>query len=201
MAFEDYVTFWNTREYERREQAQINEPGVTVDFGSPRGNLLMFHGGLTFLVGSRAPAPVRAYAPTIPAAEAARPGMVPIRVCVVDAGELREVDATVNAATGDTTVSQRRFGELYPESAGYAATRDFYLRGEAVTFNRTRYVRYGLTRIIPAGALTRAGEYQGVPVFRERSVAGMPDVLYVPVRSGCEFQVYQREQSVRGVRG
>ena len=198
MAFEDYVTFWNTREYERRERARIDEPGLTVDFASPQGNLLMFHGGLTFLVGSRTPALTRAYAP-LPAP--APPAMIPIRVCVVEGGELREVEAMVSPATGDTLVNQRRFSEVYPETMGYAATQDFYIRGEAVTWNRTRYVQFGLTRIIPANALIRAGEYQGVPVFRERHVTGTPDVLYMPVRSGCEFQVYQREQAVRGVRG
>lgn len=202
MAFEDYVTFWNTREYERRERARIDEPGLIVDFGSPRGNLLMFHGGLTFLVGSRTPALVRTYTPTpAPAPEATAPGMIPVRICVVEGGELREVDAMVSSATGDTTVNRRRFGDVYPETMGYAATRDFYIRSEAITVNRTRYVRFGLTRIIPASALTRAGEYQGVPFFRERNVTDAPDVLYLPVRSGCEFQTYQREQAVQGVRG
>ncbi len=196
MAFEDYVTFWNAREYERRERARIDEPELTVDFASPRGNLLMFHGGLTFLVGDRTPALIRAYTPA-PAA----PGMIPIRVCVMEGGELREVDAMVSPATGDTLVSQRRFSDVYPETMGYAATPDFYIRGEAVTFDRTRYVQFGLTRIIPANVLMRAGEYQGVPIFRERNVTGTPDVLYMPVRSGCEFQAYQREQAVRGVRG
>jgi hypothetical protein len=127
--------------------------------------------------------------------------MIPIRVCVVEGGELREVEAMVSPATGDTLVNQRRFSDVYPETMGYAATRDFYIRSEAVTWNRTRYVQFGLTRIIPANALIRAGEYQGVPVFRERNVTGTSDVLYMPVRSGCEFQVYQREQAVRGVRG
>lgn len=201
MAFEDYFTFWNTREYERRERAVIGEPGLTLDFDSPRGNLLMFHGGLTFLVARRTPPLARTYLPPAPTAEAARPELVSIRVCVVEAGELREVEATVSPATGDTTVDQRRFSDAYPATTGYAASQDFYNRGEPITLDGTRYIRFGLTRIIPAGALMRAGEYQGVPVFRERNAVGTPEVLYIPVRSGCEFQTYQREQAVRGVRG
>jgi hypothetical protein len=158
--------------------------------------------GLKFAFGgrTRAPAPVYVPAPA-PAPEPVRQEMTPIRVCVVEAGELREVDAMVNPATGDTLVNQRRFGDVYPGTMGYAAGQDFYLRNEAITLNRVRYVRFGLTRIVPATALTRAGEYQGVPVFRDRNATGTAEVLYVPVRTGCEFQTYQREQAVRGVRG
>ncbi len=158
--------------------------------------------GLKFTFGGReaVPAPVFVPAPA-PAPEPVRQEMTPIRVCVVEAGELREVDAMVNTATGDTLVNQRRFGDVYPGTTGYAAGQDFFIRNEAITFNRTRYVRFGLTRIVPANALTRAGEFQGVPIFRDRASTGTAEVLYVPVRTGCEFQTYQREQAVRGVRG
>lgn len=157
--------------------------------------------GLKFSFGGRDRGVAPVMAPLPPPPPAPAPTMTPIRVCVVEAGELREVDAMVNPATGDTLVNQRRFADVYPATMGYAAGQDFYLRNEAITLNRTRYVRFGLTRIVPATALTRAGEFQGVPVFRDRSATGTPEVLYVPVRTGCEFQTYQREQAVRGVRG
>lgn len=160
--------------------------------------------GLKFAFGGRdrEVAPILAPLPPPPPPMAApEPTMTPIRVCVVEAGELREVDAMMNPTTGDTLVNQRRFSDVYPATTGYAAGQDFYLRNEAITLNRTRYVRFGLTRIVPATALSRAGEFQGVPVFRDRNATGTPEVLYVPVRTGCEFQTYQREQAVRGVRG
>jgi hypothetical protein len=156
--------------------------------------------GLKFSFGGRTPEPAPVFMPA-PAPEPVRQEMTPVRVCVVEGGELREVDAMVNPATGDTTVNQRRFGDVYPGTTGYAAGQDFFIRNEAITFNRTRYVRFGLTRIVPANALTRAGEFQGVPIFRDRASTGTAEVLYVPVRTGCEFQTYQREQAVRGVRG
>ncbi len=156
--------------------------------------------GLKFTFGGSEPAPAPVFVPA-PAPEPVRQEMAPVRVCVVEAGELREVDAMVNSATGDTLVNQRRFRDVYPGTTGYAAGQDFYIRNEAITLNRTRYVRFGLTRIVPATALARAGEYQGVPLFRDRASTGTAEVLYVPVRTGCEFQTYQREQAVRGVRG
>jgi hypothetical protein len=48
--------------------------------------------------------------------------------------------------------------------------------------------------------LARTGEYQGVPVFAEAGMA-RPDVVYVAVRPGCEFQPYQTEVKAGGVRG
>jgi hypothetical protein len=40
-----------------------------------------------------------------------------------------------------------------------------------------------------------------VGVFTEASATGTPDVIYIPVRPGCEFQPYQYEVPARGVRG
>lgn len=160
--------------------------------------------GLKFSFGGRdepmavAPAPL----PPPPApAPAPMPEMRSIRVCVVEGGQLREVDAMVDPATADTVVDGRRFSDVYPSTIGYAGGQDFFIRNEPITVNRTRYVKFGLTRIVPANALAPAGEVQGVTVFRDASGTGTPEVLYVPVRSGCEFQTYQREQAVRGVRG
>ena len=160
--------------------------------------------GLKFSFGGRdepvafAPAPLP---PPPPPAPAPMPEMRSVRVCVVEGGQLREVDAMVDPATADTTVDGRRFSDVYPSTIGYAGGQDFFIRNEPITVNRTRYVKFGLTRIVPASALAPAGTYQGVTVFRDASGTGTPEVLYVPVRSGCEFQTYQREQAVRGVRG
>lgn len=184
----------------QRNLITLNPPTATVNDRYAITTRLVAGLKFTFGGGEAVPAPVFVPAPA-PAPEPMRQEMTPVRVCVVEAGELREVDAMVNPATGDTMVNQRRFGDVYPGTTGYAAGQDFFIRNEAITLNRTRYVRFGLTRIVPANALTRAGEYQGVPVFRDRTSTGTAEVLYVPVRTGCEFQTYQREQAVRGVRG
>ncbi|HEX8272093.1 MAG TPA: hypothetical protein VF615_05545, partial [Longimicrobiaceae bacterium] len=59
----------------------------------------------------------------------------------------------------------------------------------------------GLPRVVGVTEVSRTGEYQGVGVFTEASATGTPDVIYIPVRPGCEFQPYQYEVPARGVRG
>jgi hypothetical protein len=49
--------------------------------------------------------------------------------------------------------------------------------------------------------VTRTADFQGVPVFAEAGATGATEVLYVPVRPGCEFQPYQLDVKVGGVRG
>jgi hypothetical protein len=44
-------------------------------------------------------------------------------------------------------------------------------------------------------------EYQGVPIFAEQGAMAPHNVLYVPVRPGCEMQPYQPRTAVGAVRG
>ena len=62
-------------------------------------------------------------------------------------------------------------------------------------------MRFGLPRVVSPTDVARTGEYQGIGVFTDASATGTPDVVYVPVRPGCEFQPYQYEVPARGVRG
>jgi hypothetical protein len=119
-----------------------------------------------------------------------------IRVCVVDNGQLREVTARYNTRTGDTT-----YTGTPPGTTGYAAGATWYINNEPITVNGRRYVRYGLPRVLGVNEVTRTAEYQGVSVFAEAGAMGTPEVLYVPVRAGCEFQPYQLEVKAGGVRG
>jgi hypothetical protein len=120
-----------------------------------------------------------------------------IRVCVVEGGMLREVTAMYNTQTGDTTVN----GQRIPATTGYAAGATWYINNEPITVNGRRYVRYGLPRVLGVNEVTRSADYMGVPVFAEAGARGTPEVLYVPVRPGCEFQPYQLEVKAGGVRG
>jgi hypothetical protein len=120
-----------------------------------------------------------------------------IRVCVVENGALREVTAMYNTQTGDTTVN----GQRIPATTGYAAGAAWFINNEAITVMNRRYVRYGLPRVLGVNEVSRVGEYQGVSLFAEAGAAGTPEVLYVPVRPGCEFQPYQLEIKAGGVRG
>ncbi|HEY0026127.1 MAG TPA: hypothetical protein VGB24_24770 [Longimicrobium sp.] len=136
-----------------------------------------------------------------PAPVAPPPPMNPMRdvqVCVVENGMLRNVTVQYNTQTGDTTMNGQRFA---PPMTGYAAGASWFINNEAVMVMGRRYVKYGLPRVLGVNEVTRVGEYQGVSVFAETGATGTPEVLYVPVRSGCEFQPYQTEIKAGAVRG
>lgn len=147
------------------------------------------------------PPPPPAPQPVPPPPPPAPSTMRDIRVCVVENGALREVQAMYNTANGDTTVSGRPFAQAYPATSGYAMGMTWFINNEPITVNGRRYVKYGLPRVLGVSEVARAGEYMGVPVFAEAGAAGMTEVLYLPVRPGCEFQPYQLDVKVGGVRG
>ena len=126
--------------------------------------------------------------------------MVDVRVCVVQDGNLTEVTARYNQTRGDTTYNGQPFSTAFPATTGYAANAGWYINNEAITFNNRRYVKYGLPRVLGVTEVSRAGEVQGVSVFSEGGNMSS-EVIYIPVRPGCEFQPYQTELKTGGVRG
>ncbi len=163
--------------------------------------------GLKALLGNQIePLPVVVPAP-LPTPEPVVPALPPtedirqINVCVVENGQLREVQAQYNATRGDTTVNGQAFSTAYPSTTGYAAGATWYINSDVITVGGQRYVKFGLPRVLGVNEVTRTTDFQGVPVFAETGATGTPDIIYVPVRTGCEFQPYQREQKVRNVRG
>ena len=121
-----------------------------------------------------------------------------VQVCVVENGMLRNMTVQYNTQTGDTMMNGQRFT---PSTAGYAAGASWFINNEPVMMMGRRYVKYGLPRVLGVNDVTRVGEYQGVSVFAETGATGTPEVLYVPVRPGCEFQPYQTEVKAGAVRG
>ncbi|HEX2095400.1 MAG TPA: hypothetical protein VHG28_23590 [Longimicrobiaceae bacterium] len=162
--------------------------------------------GLKFMFGGAEPEPVivpPVVPPTIPEPVVPPPPATQeMQVCVVQGNMLTTVTATYNPATGDTTVAGgQRFSEAYPATAGYAAGATWYINNDTITFNGQRYQRFGLSRVVGTTEVTRAGEFQGVGIFTETGATGTPEMIYVPVRPGCEFQPYQRVEAIRRVRG
>jgi hypothetical protein len=131
--------------------------------------------------------------PSPPAAQPTPAASVQIRVCVLAQGTLQEVNAQYNRATGDTIVNGRPFREVFPTGPSYAAGAEWYINNEPITLARRRYVKYGLPRVLGVNEVAAVGEYRGVRVFAEAGVQNPPELLYVPVRVGCEFQPYQLE--------
>jgi hypothetical protein len=160
--------------------------------------------GLKVAFGGREPAVVPVPAPVPPPARPppAPPAMREIRVCVVQGGQLTEISAMMNPATGDTMVDNRAFGMVHPSNAPtYASGATWYINNDSIAVNGEEYVRFGVARVItPASQLTRVGEFQGTPIFGQTGAAAPQQVLYVPLRPGCEFQPYQLREQIR-VRG
>jgi hypothetical protein len=164
---------------------------------TPRANIGLkfgFGGGAEEVIVPPVAPPPAPPAPVVPETQA-------IRVCVIEGTTLREVEAMYNPATGDTMVAGQAFSTAYPATTGYAAGATWYINNEPVTINGRRYVKFGLPRVVSVTDVTRTGEYQGVGVYTDASATGTPDVVYLPVRPGCEFQPYQYEVPARGVRG
>lgn len=175
----------------------------------PEANLnLHARAGVSLLLGGARPPPMMVPPPPPPPPAAvtppppAPPAMpTTINVCVVENGMPSNVQAQYSSATGDTTVAGRPFSQAYPATGmSYAAGATWYIQGEPITLNGRRYVKFGTPRVLSVNDVTRTGEYQGVPLFAEPGMA-RPDVVYVAVRPGCEFQPYQTETKVGGVRG
>jgi hypothetical protein len=179
--------------------------GQRVNIASDRvavtGRLVL---GLKAMFGNLLPPPAPiVLPPPPPMVEPAPPPPPPVvnpmrdlQVCVVENGMLRNVTAQYNTQTGDTT-----WAGGMQSMAGYAAGATWFINNEPVMVMGRRYVKYGLPRVLGVNEVTRVGEYQGVSVFAETGATGTPEVLYVPVRAGCEFQPYQTEIKAGAVRG
>ena len=115
-----------------------------------------------------------------------------LQICVVEGGRLRLIDAEIDSLTGDTLVGGQPFASVHPtRTPPYAAMAEWFVRPRAVPFGRHHYIPYAIPRVIAADLLQPVGEYAGVPLFAEAG-AGEPEILYIPVRPGCEFQQYVR---------
>lgn len=143
----------------------------------------------------RAPPPVRPPLPPLPALpELVDVAWLDVQVCVVDEQGIRDVSARYSLTTGDTLVDGRPFSEAYPTTAPYAAGAEWYVNNEPFKRGRYGYVKYALPRVVRPHEIVRAGEYAGVMTFKEPAEPEDPPlVLFVPVRPGCEFQMYQRD--------
>jgi hypothetical protein len=128
-------------------------------------------------------------------------GLSSVNYCIVRDGVLTTVPIYYNPATGDSTADGRPVREAYPATAGYAASADWYINSAPVPFNGRRYVRYGLPRVLGTTEVISVGAYAGVALFAEPAAPPVPEVIYVPIRPGCEFQPYQLEVKASGVRG
>jgi hypothetical protein len=136
--------------------------------------------------------------PPPPPAPPAAPAERQIQICVVQNGQLQTVTATFRPATNDTLLNGQAFRTAHPATApSYAAGANWFVQQQEVLFNDGNWVPFGVTRIIQPPNLQRVGEFEGTPLFAEAGRMAPYEVLYVPVRPGCEFQPYQPRAAIR----
>ena len=206
VGLEDYITFWNSDDFGARDAAIFGsderfggEP-VFVDYDYRTANIFMVRFGVSYRPARGGARPLATYvAPLPPMERAAAP--TPVRLCVVSGGQLTEIQATYDPERADTLVDGRPVAMAHPSDAlPYAAAAPWYINNEPILVGGNRFVKYGLPRRLPAGELRPAGEFRGVPIFVEAGTT-TPEVYYVPVRPGCEFQPYQNNAQTGAVRG
>ena len=127
-------------------------------------------------------------------------------VCVVDRASdqgLRDLQAKRDAGgsavlwTGGAVQPLERIHAV-SLVAGYGGSEPWFTRGEPIAFRGSRFTKVESGRRIPLEALARIGEHQGILLFADPKDDPPPEAIYVPVRPGCIFQAYVREDLLRG---
>ncbi len=111
-----------------------------------------------------------------------------VTTCVANGSEL----ASLRLAAGDTAAFLDSLRRAHPvPGPGYAAEQPWFTSNETISFRGWRLNKYGLSRVIEPHQLRRVGDYQGVGVYAAATEWWRVEVVYLPVRAGCEFQPYQ----------
>ena len=97
---------------------------------------------------------------------------------------------------GDTLIGEPRvpIGALRPAAdwtGQYADRRGWYIRSDAITFDRRSYRKAGVRIRRACDELKLVGQHDGIPVFAEITAPQNLPVIIIPVRPG-EFQDYSR---------
>ena len=127
-------------------------------------------------------------------------------VCVVDRTTdrgLRDLQAK-RAANGSVVLlvdnQVQPLDVIHPVgvTAGYAGQEIWFAQGQAITLQGRSYMKYRGERRVPLTQLRRVGDYQGIPLYSAPADSVRPQAVYVPVRVGCIFSAYVREDLYRG---
>ena len=120
------------------------------------------------------------------------------KVCLIEKGELKTVEGSYDTQTGRHTVLINRvpthIDSLHINNPDYAATAKWYINNEKLEVKGKTFSKYGLPRVLGAIEVQKWTTYKGVCVYIEAGFTGIPDVIYIPVRSQCEFQPYAVER-------
>jgi len=119
-----------------------------------------------------------------------------INQCLIRDGVLTQIQIDYDRSTGEKTIildgKMATLTEL-EESKDYAVNTLWYKQHEDIKFEGRQYQKFGLPRVLGITEVTRAGMYKGVGIYLEAGIDGPYEVIYIPVRPGCEFQPYSRK--------
>jgi hypothetical protein len=164
-----------------------------VHEGRPEDPRVVDEAGLACALPVAAPPPA---APPPPIEQA-------ISMCILIAGEFREVAAIRRPEVGDTVVivggERRPLAEVYP-TAARIDTAPWIPLGESVTIGGIEYQAFGVTRIVQPAKLVRRGQYQGFDYYVAPGEPAVPTVLYFAAAPHCEVQPFRAVETIR-VRG
>ena len=121
--------------------------------------------------------------------------------CVIENGSLKTVSSDYDPATGNYSITvngiKKSFNAVYPEQGSdYAASASWYVNNETITVTGKKFVKYGLPRILSTTDVEKLTVYNRIGVYVEAGLKGAAEVIYIPVRRGCEFQPYQQQPGV-----
>jgi beta-lactamase regulating signal transducer with metallopeptidase domain len=117
---------------------------------------------------------------------------IEIRICVVPDGQLRTVTGTIDPLSRDTLIGGAPIGQVAPPGPPNYAEGAAWFGADVLSFDGRVFARDGAgTRLVESELLQRIGEVQGTPIFAETGNVAPHSVIFVPVREGCEFQVYR----------
>lgn len=119
-----------------------------------------------------------------------------ISECIVSNGQLKQIEIDYNPANGERSLMvngvRKEFYSVYPKNGpDYAEGQTWFINSETVVLKTRNYVKYGLPRVLGVNEIVKTDVYKGVGVYTEAGLAGPAEVIYIPVRQGCEFQPYQ----------
>jgi|GEM_PF-2087790 len=122
--------------------------------------------------------------------------LVKINECIIDQGVLKEIQLDYNSQNGDKSIVvngvRKNFTDVYPTTGkDYAAGEAWYINNDQIPFNGKSYVKYGLPRVLGVREIEKKGTYGNIGVYVEAGSTGLIEVIYIPVRHGCEFQPYK----------
>jgi len=88
------------------------------------------------------------------------------------------------------------------EPAACVDGRDWYRSDAQITIEGGNWVKFGTSRTLGEGELTRVGVYDGVPVFVRTDAARPYEEIFLPLCAPANtYQTYRPAQAIRGTTG